>query len=68
MSNYTWYLENDLKKYAGKWIAIFEEKVIAANNDFKQLTKDITKKAKLSDVFFARIPEKGVALVYIIQC
>lgn len=67
MNNYTWYLENDLSKYAGKWVAIFEEKVIAANNDFKQLLKEITKKANVSDVFFARIPEKGIALVYV-QC
>lgn len=66
-NNYKWYIDHDLAEYSGKWIAIRDEKVIASNEDFKKLAKEVTKKFKLSDVFLARIPEKGVALVYV-QC
>ena len=68
MDEYTWYLEHDLHEYAGKWVAIKGAGVVAADEDFKQMVKDLDAQGiKLSDVFFARIPETDVALVYA-QC
>lgn len=63
--DHKWYMEHDLIEYSGKWVAIRDEKVIAAEEDFKKLVKEVTKRFKLSEVFLARIPEKGVALVYV---
>ena len=64
MTNYTWYLKTDLSKFAGKWIAIVEEKVVAAAVDLKQLTKEVSQRFLLEKVSFVKIPEKGKALVY----
>ena len=63
-NNYKWYLEHDLDEYAGKWVAIADEKVIAANEDPDELVKEVQKKYKISDIFLTHIPGKGVALVY----
>ncbi|HLC85013.1 MAG TPA: DUF5678 domain-containing protein [Candidatus Nanoarchaeia archaeon] len=64
MSDYAWYLEHDLTEYSGKWVAIKDKHVIAADADFRQVVKDVTKRFKLVDVFVARIPQKDVAYVY----
>lgn len=64
MSNYAWYLEQDLSKYAGKWVAITQKKVVAAHQDIAELTKTVSKQFKLSDVSFTRISDAKKALVY----
>lgn len=35
--NYETYLALDLAKYAGKWIAVLENKVIASGSDFQEV-------------------------------
>jgi len=35
--NFDYYLTLDLEKYAGKWIAILDNKVIADGKDFKEV-------------------------------
>lgn len=56
-ADYNWYLSHDLPEYAGKWVAIFKQKVVAAHEDPEKLVKEVTKKNKLSDIFLAHIPK-----------
>lgn len=35
--NYNFYLSLDLEEYAGRWIAILDNKVIAMGNSFKEV-------------------------------
>jgi hypothetical protein len=64
MGNYQWYLKNDLRTYAGKWVAIANEKVIAADADLQRLTKEVAQQRPLDDVSFAKVPKQNAALVY----
>ena len=63
-NDYTWYLENDLREYGGKWVAIKKRKVVAADEDLDVLIKEVTKKYKLSEVSLASIPNPNMALIY----
>jgi len=40
---YEWYLRNDLKAYAGKWVAISGKKVAAASNSLSKVLKEFRK-------------------------
>lgn len=64
MNNYNWYLNNDLSSYAGKWIAIFNEKVIASSKNLEELTKQISNNFSLNKISFVKIPDKQEALIY----
>ena len=66
-NNYEWYIKHDLTEYSGKWVAIHDEKVVAADKDFNSLVNEVTKRFKMSDVFLTHIPQKDIALVYT-QC
>ena len=35
--NFDYYLSTDLEKYAGKWIAILDNKIVAAGREFKEV-------------------------------
>ncbi|MCX6778366.1 MAG: DUF5678 domain-containing protein [Candidatus Micrarchaeota archaeon] len=51
--NFEFYLSLDLEKYAGKWIAILDNKVIAIGEDFREVfnktKKDYPNKMPLFD-------------------
>ena len=39
-ANYEWFLKEDFSKYAGKWLAIIDKKIVAvADNAEKAITK-----------------------------
>ena len=63
MANYRWYLAHDLSEYAGKWVAINDESVVAAAPTFGEVVEMLRGKVRVEDVFFARIPEK-MELIY----
>jgi lipocalin len=54
INNYQWYLKTDLQNYAGKWVAIADEKVVAADTDLKRLTKEVTQQFSLENISFAK--------------
>ncbi|MBI2143425.1 succinyl-CoA synthetase subunit alpha [Candidatus Woesearchaeota archaeon] len=41
--NYEWFLQNDLKEHAGKWLAIIDKKVVASGTDVSKLIQDVKK-------------------------
>lgn len=43
MNNYEWFLQQDLSKYSGKWLAIVDKKVIAAGTKVEEVIKEAKK-------------------------
>lgn len=43
-SNYEWFLQQDLNKYAGKWIAVIDNKVVASEKDVDALMTEVKTK------------------------
>ena len=38
--NYDWYVKADMSKFAGKWIAIVDQKPVASGTDAKKVTRE----------------------------
>ena len=38
-SNYQYFMQVDVSKYIGEWIAIYDNKVIASGKDLKEVAK-----------------------------
>lgn len=43
-SNYEWFLQQDLKEYAGKWVAVIDNKVVASEKDVDTLMTEVKTK------------------------
>ena len=57
-SNYQYFMQADISKYIGEWIAISENKVIANGKNLKEVTKkakDISGERKF---LLARVPSE----------
>lgn len=60
---FMYYSETDLSSYAGKWVAILGEKVIASGDDFKEVYKKAKAVAKDKEPLFTRIPKEEETLI-----
>ena len=60
--NYEFYVESDMSKYIGEWVAIFEGKVIAHGKNIKLVAEEATALAKGRKVLFARVPDKAAMI------
>ena len=58
VKNYEYYANADLTKYAGKWIAILNKKVIAYANTIKELSQKIENQKIKETPFIIKIPTK----------
>ncbi len=63
MTNYSWYLNQTLEGFEGKWVAIADESVVAADEDLMKLTAKVKALCALEHVSFVKVPPKD-ALVY----
>ncbi|MCD6276421.1 MAG: succinyl-CoA synthetase subunit alpha [Thermoplasmata archaeon] len=54
--NYEFYINADLSEYAGKWIAIVDEKVVASGDDPEDVYMRAEKLARGSDISLAYVP------------
>lgn len=43
-TNYEWFLQQDLKEYAGRWIAIIDKKVIGSEKNVDVLMAEVKSK------------------------
>ena len=43
-ANYEWFLKEDFKNYAGKWLAIIDKRVVASGDDVKQIIQQAKEK------------------------
>lgn len=58
--NYQFFMETNMQRYSGEWVAIHGKKVVANGKDFKQVfasAKKISRKP-----FIARVPENGTMI------
>jgi len=55
--NHQWYLEQDFSEYAGEWIVIVGEKVVASGKSVEKIMKKLKGKG-IKRPFVAKIPEK----------
>ena len=43
-TNYEWFIENNLDEYSGRWIAIYNNKVLESNANLETLLKSVKEK------------------------
>jgi len=55
--NFDYYLSLNLEKYAGKWIAILDNQVIASGNNFKDVLTQTKKEYPNKKPLFDRVSE-----------
>ncbi len=55
--NFDFYLTLDLEKYAGMWIAVLDNKVVASGNDFKDVFARVKKEYPHNRALFDRVSE-----------
>ncbi len=62
ISNYEGFLNADVDRYAGKWIALHEGKVVDSDVAFSGLIKRVTRKYDENRLTFTKIPSGHVAM------
>jgi len=56
--DYQFYMETNVDKYIGKWIAICEKKVISSGRDVKKVFREAKEKCGNKTPFLAKVPDK----------
>ncbi len=53
----------DTSKYAGKWIAVLGQQIIASGDDLKEVYKEAKSKAGTKEPLFMRVPKEQETLI-----
>ena len=53
----------DTSEYAGKWIAVLGQKIIASGDDLKQVYKEAKEKSGKKEPLFMRVPKEQETLI-----
>jgi hypothetical protein len=61
--SYEWYLSANLDEYAGKWIAIIGERVVAHGTSHKEVLAEVLKNHPQQEPLITRVPVKGEILI-----
>ena len=56
--NYEWFLKEDFSRYAGKWLAIIDKKVVASGEDVNKIIKEVKKEYPNKRPFVTKIRDK----------
>ena len=62
ITNYDWFIENNLDKYAGKWIAIDNSEVLESDAKLDVLLKKVKDKYPKSKPLITKIRDKLLRL------
>lgn len=57
-ADYEWFLKENLTKYAGKWVAIVDEQIIASGKDAVLVVKEAREKYPKKRPFLTRVRNK----------
>ena len=60
--SYEFYVNNDLSDYAGKWVAIIGERVVASGDNAKTVLAEAQKKFPNKLPLLAKIPKEEVLI------
>lgn len=63
--NYEYFLKANLNQYAGKWVAIVNQRVVSSGNDAQVVYKEAKKKFPKEKPSLAKIPS-GETLILIL--
>ncbi|MBU0460082.1 MAG: succinyl-CoA synthetase subunit alpha [Nanoarchaeota archaeon] len=56
--NYEWFLKEDLSRYADKWLAIIDRKVVASGNTVNKVIKQVKKEYPNKRPFITKVRNK----------
>lgn len=54
-ADYEWFLEHDFSRYAGKWVAIIEQKIVATGKEASHVLKEVEEKYPKKKPFLTKI-------------
>lgn len=61
--SYEFYVNNDLSEYAGKWVAIIDEQVVASGDNAKVVFEEAQRKFPGRIPALAKIPKEEVLIL-----
>jgi hypothetical protein len=61
--DFQYFLKQDFTKYAGKWVAIYDQKIVSSSNSITDAIEQAKQKYKNKEFLFAKIPAKNQALI-----
>ena len=60
-ADYDWYMKHDFSEYAGQWVAIYNQSIIASSKNFIEAINKA--KERVKSPLMAKIPEKKIHLL-----
>ncbi|MFH0775310.1 MAG: DUF5678 domain-containing protein [bacterium] len=61
--NYEWYIKTDTNEYAGKWIAIVNQKIVVAGEDAKKVYQQAKENYPKEKPSLAKVPTKDTFIL-----
>ena len=68
LSNYDYYIKTNTSKYAGEWIAIGSQKILAHGSDAQQVYLQATQQAKSKHISLAKVPQEQMLILKLRAC
>ena len=56
--NYDFFMESDLSKFVGEWVAISNQRIVSSGKSAKQVFKQAKKKHPNARILLTKVPEK----------
>lgn len=63
--NYDWYIKTDTQEYAGKWIAIVDQKVVVSGDDAERVYREAKTMYPEKKPSIAKVPSKEILVLRI---
>lgn len=64
-TNYQWYLKAETSKYAGEWVAIANQKIVAHGDSAFKVRKKASQKHPQTKIALAKIPKEELLILVI---
>jgi len=61
--NYEWAASQNLAKYAGKWVAVVDKKIVAAADNIANARKEAFSKFPNAMPFFKKVPISALSIL-----
>jgi hypothetical protein len=61
--NYEFYINSDLNEYAGKWIAIIDEKIVVIGDRADDVIREVKEKCPDTKFLLSKVPEPGLLVL-----
>lgn len=61
--NYEWYIRTNTQRYAGKWIAIIDQKIVASGDDAEKVYRSAAARYPEKKPSIAKVPSREVLVL-----